>query len=85
MIKYRKKVIFENLKHAFPEKGEDEIDQIAGKFYRHLSDMIFETLKLQSINTHELDKRIKFNGLELPEKYFKEGKSMILLGIHYNN
>lgn len=38
VLKYRRKVIFDNLHHAFPEKTEKEIKSIARKFYRHLTD-----------------------------------------------
>ena len=35
VVRYRKKVVYTNLRNAFPEKTENEIDQIARKFYHH--------------------------------------------------
>ena len=40
IIKYRFKVITDNLTHAFPEKSEKEITSIRNKYYRHICDLI---------------------------------------------
>ena len=85
VVGYRKKVVYTNLRNSFPEKSEQEIDQIARKFYHHLCDMGLESIKLHSMSDEELDKRLIVKGLDQTEKYFKQRKSMILLGMHYNN
>ncbi len=85
VIKYRKKVIVENLTFAFPEKNREEILQLTGKFYRHFCDFALETVKMYSLSEEQIKKRIKFKGLEATEEYFNRGKSVIMLGMHYNN
>ena len=40
VIKYRKKVVYENLKKAFPEKSEQEIYEIQREFFINFSDYI---------------------------------------------
>lgn len=85
VIKYRYNVITENLTYAFPEKSESEISSIRNKFYRHFCDMSFETIKAYSISEKELNKRIKFNQIDLFSKYHKKGRSLIFFGMHYNN
>ena len=85
VVGYRKKVVYTNLRNSFPEKTEQEIDAIARKYYHHLCDMGLEAIKLHSISHEELDKRITVNGLETLEAYFRRQKSVILLGMHYNN
>lgn len=85
VIKYRKKVILENLSYAFPEKPDDEIRTIAGKFYRHFCDLTLETIKLYSLSEKQVKKRIQYKGLEKIHTYFKEGKSIIVLAMHHNN
>ncbi|HKJ40489.1 MAG TPA: lysophospholipid acyltransferase family protein [Sunxiuqinia sp.] len=85
VIGYRKKVVYTNLKNSFPEKSDDEIDKIARKFYHHLCDMGLESIKLHSISEKELDKRLTVKGLEKTNDYSKQKKSIILLGMHYNN
>lgn len=85
VFRYRRKVVFTNLRNSFPEKSEQEIDAIARKFYKHLCDLGLEAIKLHSISDKELDERITIKGLEKAEEYFKQQKSIILLGMHYNN
>lgn len=85
VIKYRKKVILENLSHAFPEKNENEIEKIAGKFYRHFCDLSLETIKLYSLSEKQVKKHIHYKGTDLLNSYFDEGKSTIVLAMHHNN
>ena len=82
---YREKVVMDNLKHAFPEKTEAERKQIAKKFYRHLTDLIVETVKLHSISEKELNRHLQFKGTEAFQKLYEEGKSFIILAMHHNN
>ena len=44
IIKYRKKVVINNLRNSFPEKTDKELQAIAQKFYRHLSDVFIEAI-----------------------------------------
>ena len=85
IIKYRKKVIIENLTYAFPEKTKEEIEIITGKFYRHFCDLSLETIKLYSLNKKQVSKRIHYKGLDKLHDYFEEGKSIIVLAMHHNN
>ena len=85
VFRYRRRVVFDNLRHAFPEKPENELKNIVRKFYRHLADLMVETIKLHSMDERQMDKRISFTGLELVDKYYKEGKSIIILAMHHNN
>jgi Kdo2-lipid IVA lauroyltransferase/acyltransferase len=85
IIKYRKKVILENLSYAFPEKTEKEKQLILNKFYRHFCDFALETVKLYSISLSAVLKRCKYNGLDVINKYAEEGRGVIILGLHYNN
>ncbi len=85
VVEYRKKVIYTNLRNAFPEKSEKEIDQIARKFYSHFCDMSLESIKMHSLSSKQLKKRLSYSGFEKINQYFEEGKSIIVLGMHYNN
>ena len=85
IFRYRRKVIFDNITFAFPEKSEIEIKAIIKKFYKHLADLIMEVIKLRNISEKELDKRLSYNSLELAEKYYRENKSIIVLAMHHNN
>lgn len=85
IFRYRRKVIFDNLHHAFPEKTENEIKNIARKFYRHLTDIILEGVKMHGMNEKEMRKRVKFIGLEQIDKLYNQNKSVLVLSMHHNN
>ncbi len=55
------KVTMQNLRLSFPEKSEEDLKMIARKYYRNLCDSILETVKLFSISSSELEKRMKVN------------------------
>ena len=84
-IGYRKKVILDNLRHAFPEKSEQEINTIMNRYYRHFCDFSLETIKLHSMSEKQMEKRLKITGLEAMKPYADEGRSIMMLGFHYNN
>lgn len=84
-IGYRKKVINENLKNAFPEKSEGEIRQIIKRFYRHFSELTIEIIKHGSMKEADFKKRMVLINPELPNRYFDEKKSIVILTLHYNN
>lgn len=79
IIGYRKNVVRENLKTAFPEKTDSERNLIMTKFYKNFCDWIFETIKLCSISQKELDKRMEFN----QEKFnsYADGKNSMILAL----
>ncbi|MGQ7870570.1 lysophospholipid acyltransferase family protein [Sunxiuqinia sp. sy24] len=85
IVRYRKKVVYTNLRNSFPEKTEAEIDRIARAYYRHLCDVSMESIKLYSMSENELNKHLKVTGVEKMEAYFKQQKSIIVLAMHYNN
>lgn len=85
VFRYRKKVIEENLRSAFPEKTEGERKVIAARFYCHFTDLMLEMVKLNNMTQKQMDKRLKFEGMEELNQLFSEGKSIIILAMHHNN
>lgn len=85
IVRYRKQVVLENLHRSFPEKGEDEINQIANKYYRHLCDIIVETIKMLHISDDEMRRRVNVTGMSLMEDAAAEGKPVFLFIGHYGN
>ncbi|MFY9151599.1 MAG: lysophospholipid acyltransferase family protein [Prolixibacteraceae bacterium] len=85
VVGYRKKVVHENLVKSFPEKSAEEIKTITKKFYHHLSDLGLETIKFNRMTEEEIDDRLKVNNLDIYEEYSRQGKSIIVLGMHHNN
>ncbi|WP_297088411.1 lysophospholipid acyltransferase family protein [uncultured Draconibacterium sp.] len=85
LIKYRSKVITENLRFAFPEKSEEEIRRLRNCFYRYFCDVTLESIKLYSLSVGELEKRLKFSGVEDLNKRAIQNNGAILLAFHYGN
>lgn len=85
LLQYRKKVVHTNLKNSFPNKSNQEIIKIEKDFFRYLSNLIFEIIKLSTISNSEIKKRVKFNNLELVESYINRGESILACTGHYGN
>lgn len=82
---YRKKVIFGNLKRAFPEKTPAELKEIARGFYRNLTDVSLETIKSFTTPIPEISRRAKVLNPELIAAELSAGKSVLLAGSHAGN
>jgi KDO2-lipid IV(A) lauroyltransferase len=82
---YRKKIVIDNLRLAFPEKTEKEIISISKKFFRHFTDLIIESIKYFSISEKEIKARYKYKNPELVDFYGNQGKSIIITGAHQGN
>lgn len=85
VVGYRKKVVISNLKRCFPEKSNQEIKQIAKKFYLNISDILLESLKGLNLSKSEMETRFKILNPEAMDKYFEKGQSIICLASHYAN
>jgi KDO2-lipid IV(A) lauroyltransferase len=85
VIGYRKIVVLENLKLAFPEKSEEERKKIAKDFFRHLTDLIMESVKAFSISEKEMSKRYRYKNPELVNNFTKQGRSIALVAAHQAN
>lgn len=85
VVGYRRKVVWENLQHAFPEKSEPEIRSIARDFYRNLADVMLETLKLLSISAPALKRRMRHTNPEVIPEMIAHGGGGIAIFAHYAN
>lgn len=85
IVGYRKKVIKDNLALAFPEKTQKERDRIAKNFFKHLCDVIFETIKAFTISEKEIGKRFVVTNAEILDSYYENNRSILLMAGHYGN
>lgn len=84
-VKYREKVVLTNLANSFPEKTNEDIQQIKKAFYHHLCDFLIESIKMISISKRNLDKRYEYKNEELIHELQKEGKNISIISGHYGN
>jgi KDO2-lipid IV(A) lauroyltransferase len=85
VVRYRWRVVLENLRNSFPEKGDAEIHAIGRQFYWHFAQVIVEILKLAAISPAELQRRVRFVNPELMTRPFLENRPVLSLGSHRGN
>jgi len=85
VIGYRKEVVFTNLRNSFPNKSKQELKRIMSDFYRHLCDIIMESVKGFTISEKQLRKRLIIKNPEFSNYFADKGQSIIFVGGHYNN
>jgi KDO2-lipid IV(A) lauroyltransferase len=85
VFRYRRSVVVENLTNSFPEKSDEEIGQIARKFYHFICDSLVETFYYDRISEEEIKKRVTVLNIGLVEKYLDEGRTVVVVFAHYNN
>jgi len=85
ILRYRKAVVVSNLKNSFPEKDEKELRKIEKEYYRHLADIAAEMLKMLTLSRKQLKKHYHCVNPEIVNRYYDEGRSVILMSSHYNN
>lgn len=85
IVRYRLKVVRQNLKAAFPEKTSSELKQIEKAFYHHFADLMAEYLKMTQISEKELQKRITIENPEVLEKLYEESRNVFLALGHCGN
>ena len=87
IIRYRKKIVVQNLKNSFPEKSEEEIELICKKFYSHLCDLALETFKTLTISKNAMIEHCRINekAVHLLNKLNQQKKSVILVLGHLGN
>ena len=85
VIPYRKQLIRKNIFKAFPQASHGHRKKIKNAFYKHLCDLLAESIKNISISEYELRKRFKISDHTLLNKLYAEGKNVLLVSGHYNN
>src|SRR5690606_29609272 len=60
VLQYRRKVVRKNLQNAFPLLTLPEIKKIEKQFYRHLSDLVAESIWAISASKKQIQKRCYF-------------------------
>src|SRR5690554_5273153 len=82
---YRKKVVNDNLKNAFPDRSNAEITQLSKQFFRFLCDLTLEVVKMNTMEENEFNRHLEIKNPELLHHYFDQKKSVVVLTMHYAN
>lgn len=82
VARYRLKVVRGNLRNSFPEKTPEQLHEIERRFYRHLSEVVVDTVDLVNISRRELEERIHFTNVDEVEAQM-QGKDWIAALAHF--
>lgn len=85
IVRYRRKVITQNLRNSFPEKSEREIAKLRRKYYLHLSQIAAEMLKMLTMSRRQVMRRYRCENPEIVNQFADQGRSVILMSSHYND
>lgn len=87
LVRYRRRVVRQNLTASFPDRTEQEIVRMEKRFYAWFCDYVVETVKLMSMGKEETRRRMTFGGVDkIVEDMDRTGKTFafVYLG-HYGN
>ncbi len=85
LLRYRRKVVRENLCNSFPEKPLPEIIRVEKQFYKYLCELSAEIVKIPGLSKQEFDRRVRFSNLDIVTPYFEKGQSILVCTGHYGN
>ncbi len=84
MVGYRKNVVDNNLRLAFPDKSEEELLILRKRFFRHMCDTFLEMIKTMNMSKAEVKKRYFISNVEVLQEIVKK-KSVLIVCSHYAN
>lgn len=87
VVRYRRALVRRQLAECFPERSEAERHDIEHRFYHYFCDYIVETIKMMSISSDEMRRRMEIVGLSEAEDTTEACGKMFAFGYlgHYCN
>ena len=85
VVRYRRRIVRDNLVKSFPEKELEEIVKIEKKFYSSLCDWFVEVIKYYGMSEKEIRQRMVITGLEDAHRMVAQGHSCVCYMGHLFN
>jgi KDO2-lipid IV(A) lauroyltransferase len=82
---FRRTVVRENVRNAFPEKSESQREEIAVGAFRSVSIAFMELLRFSRMNEDDLRSMIRVEHPEMIREKLSKGRGVILLTAHLGN
>ncbi|MDM8547862.1 lysophospholipid acyltransferase family protein [Candidatus Venteria ishoeyi] len=82
---YQKTLILDNLRNAFPEKETAELKRLQKIFYRHIADVLVESIRALRISEAELKRRVVFRNPEVLTPWLESQQSLLFMAAHQCN
>ena len=85
VVHLRRKVTLDNLKYAFPEKSDAELEQIYTSCWRHFVRVGAEIAKLPQFNQEFVERWIDTDNIKVFDEALLEKKGVIFASGHFGN
>jgi KDO2-lipid IV(A) lauroyltransferase len=85
LVPSRRNIALDNLRHAFPEKTEQERERIAVGAFKSYGTALFEFIWFPQLGEEGLRKLVRFRNPELLRESAGDAKGLILLSGHFGN
>jgi KDO2-lipid IV(A) lauroyltransferase len=85
LLKSRRNVALQNLRHAFPEMGETKRRQIAFRSFQSVSATFLELLWYPNFTKAGIKQRVHIENIELLKQLQEKKKGIIFLTAHYGS
>ena len=84
LLKYRVNVVDKNLNLASKHFSFKDLSIIKNNFYKYFIDLYLEVIKMDNLNEKFFLKNFEVQNIDLLNKYYDDGKSVILMLSHYS-
>jgi Kdo2-lipid IVA lauroyltransferase/acyltransferase len=85
VFRFRVAVARDNLRRCFPERSESEIDALLEHYYRQLSQVAAEFIKMADLSADQLRSHLDVHNVARVSAETDAGRSVLLLGAHQCN
>ncbi len=85
VVSYRRHVVLENLRIAFPELDVAGIEALTRQYYRSSGDVLVEVMKSPGLSAGQIRARVRFVNLELIRERLGRGRPVLLIAAHQCN
>jgi KDO2-lipid IV(A) lauroyltransferase len=85
VLRFRVVVARDNLRRCFPERTEAQIDALLDQYYRQLSQVAAEFIKMADMSADQLRTHLQVENVERVDAETRAGRSVLLLGAHQCN
>ncbi len=82
---FRRSITLDNLRHAYPEKNEQELAEIARQSFRSIGTALFEFMWFPCFTPDRIRQVARIQNPETIREVYQRGKGVILLTAHFGN
>lgn len=85
LLKSRRRVAKKNLRIAFPDKSDAELNRLVYASFENLIITFTEIFNISNMSEKQIKEYVQFENSQLLQKLYDDGRGLILLSAHYGN